>query len=73
MKQRIRAASAANAFAYALGREVPGVYEQGGRRYNRITVRVTGSITNGYDFESECHIAGRYRVYITSERSRIGY
>lgn len=58
MKQRIRAASAAIAFAHALGREVLSVYEHEGRRYNRIRVRVTGSITNGYDFESECHIAG---------------
>ncbi len=58
MEQRIRAASAAIAFAHALGREVLSVYEHEGRRYNRIRVGVTGSITNGYDFESECHIAG---------------
>ncbi|MEY9590685.1 hypothetical protein ABIA06_002976 [Bradyrhizobium yuanmingense] len=58
MEQRIRAASAAIAFAHALGREVLSVYEHEGRRYNRISVRVTGSIINGYDFESECHVAG---------------
>jgi len=73
MEQRIRAASAAIAFAHALGREVLSVYEHEGRRDNRIRVRVTGSITTVTTSKVNATSPVRSRVYITSVRSRIGY
>lgn len=43
-------------FAHALNHEVLSIYEHDGRGYNnRISVRVTGDVANGYN---ECHIAG---------------
>ncbi|WP_029084954.1 hypothetical protein [Bradyrhizobium sp. th.b2] len=58
MKQHVRAASAAVAFAYHRRCEVLSVYERETKTRNEISVAVCGKQVDGYDYDSECHVSG---------------
>ncbi|KRQ02885.1 hypothetical protein AOQ71_34325 [Bradyrhizobium manausense] len=58
MKQHMRAAVAAVAFAHALRREVLSLYEHETRGYNRIRVWVNANWASGYDSDNQCKVGG---------------
>ncbi|MEY9278891.1 hypothetical protein [Bradyrhizobium yuanmingense] len=58
MKQHVRAASAAVAFAYHRRCDVLSVYERETKTCNEISVAVCGKQVDGYDYDSECHVGG---------------
>ncbi|MGX1322688.1 hypothetical protein AB7M17_006141 [Bradyrhizobium sp. USDA 377] len=58
MKQHVRAASAAVAFAYHRRCDVLSVYERETKTRNEISVAVCGKQVDGYDRDRECRIGG---------------
>ncbi|MGY3134103.1 hypothetical protein ACVWZM_004785 [Bradyrhizobium sp. USDA 4501] len=58
MKQHVRAASAAVAFAYHRRCDVLGVYERETKTCNDISVAVCGRQVDGYDHDRECQVSG---------------
>ncbi|MGY3530877.1 MULTISPECIES: hypothetical protein [Bradyrhizobium] len=58
MKQHVRAASAAVAFAYHRRRDVLGVYERVTSTCKEIGVALCAKQVDGYDHDSECQVSG---------------
>ncbi|MCA6100062.1 hypothetical protein [Bradyrhizobium australafricanum] len=73
MKQQLRAASAAVAFAYHRRCDVIGVYERETKRATRLVLPYAENKWTDTTTTVNARSAVCYRTYITTARNRLGY